>query len=50
MKHWPTALSSALLFIGGSARAAVADGLDPLAVALLAAALICLGVWLKEDS
>ena len=43
------ALASALLLLGGSARAVTAEGLDPLAVSLLAAGLIVLGVWIRDE-
>lgn len=49
MRHLPIALASAVLLLGGSARAIAADGLEPLAVSLLAAGLILLGVWVAED-
>lgn len=49
MKHLPHALASALLLIGGSARAVASGGIDTLSVALLAAGLIVLGVWIKEE-
>ena len=43
------ALAAALLLLVGVARAVTVEGLDPLAVALLAAGLIVLGVWIKGE-
>lgn len=49
MRHLPLLLASAVLLLAGSARAVAAGGLEPLAVALLAAGLILLGVWIRDE-
>lgn len=49
MRNLPLVLATAAFMLGGSARVIAAGTMDHLAAALLAAGLILLGVWIKDD-